>query len=184
MLFLVIKSKISRMKNILITIVLLAGFTGVSTSQMQYSGKIETGFMKYRHETVAVEPGPGWRGYYLNEEQNGIDITVINGLTWANRTFFAGAALGYLNFQGINGLSVLSDFEYLPLKKKLTPFINMKLGYSHIWNQYAGGRGTVHFEPGLGVNYTPHEKFGIYLSSGMLFTQQSLLIPLTVGIRY
>lgn len=140
--------------------------------------------MQYMYRTISVDPGPNWKGYNLNEKQNGINLTVINGLSFVNKKLFAGIGLGYLNFEGINGISVFTDFEYLPLKTKLTPLVNLKLGYNHIWNQYEGGTGTMHTELGVGLNYKLKEKFGLYLKSGMLFTQQSFMIPVTLGFRY
>ena len=140
--------------------------------------------MQYMNRTISVDPGPNWKGYNLNEKQNGINLTVINGLSFVNKKLFAGIGLGYLNFEGINGISVFTDFEYLPLKTKLTPLVNLKLGYNHIWNQYKGGTGTMHTELSVGLNYKLTEKFGLYLKSGMLFTQQSFMIPVTLGFRY
>lgn len=140
--------------------------------------------MQYMYRTISVDPGPNWKGYNLNEKQNGINLTVINGLSFVNKKLFAGIGLGYLNFEGINGISVFTDFEYLPLKTKLTPLVNLKLGYNHIWNQYEGGTGKMHTELGVGLNYKLKEKFGLYLKSGMLFTQQSFMIPVTLGFRY
>ncbi len=92
--------------------------------------------------------------------------------------------MGYLNFEGINGLSIFSDIEYLPLNTKLTPLINLKIGYTHIWNQYEKGTGTAMGEFGLGLNYRLSRKVSIFIKSGFLMTQQSLLIPIKLGFRY
>lgn len=172
------------MRHLLTSTILLFALCNTANSQTNYSGKIETGYMQYMYRTISVDPGPNWKGYNLNEKQNGINLTVINGLSFVNKKLFAGIGLGYLNFEGINGISVFTDFEYLPLKTKLTPLVNLKLGYNHIWNQYEGGTGTMHTELGVGLNYKLKEKFGLYLKSGMLFTQQSFMIPVTLGFRY
>lgn len=172
------------MRHLLTSTILLFALCNTANSQTNYSGKIETGCMQYMYRTISVDPGPNWKGYNLNEKQNGINLTVINGLSFVNKKLFAGIGLGYLNFEGINGISVFTDFEYLPLKTKLTPLVNLKLGYNHIWNQYEGGTGTMHTELGVGLNYKLKEKFGLYLKSGMLFTQQSFMIPVTLGFRY
>lgn len=170
------------MRYLLTTTLLLLALSLLAQGQINYAGKFEAGYMKFRHNTVQVDPGPDWKGNYLND--NGIDINFISGLTFVNKKLFAGLGLGYLNFAGTNGVSVFADLEYLPLKTKLTPLLNMKLGYNHIWNQYDGGTGTMHTEIGIGLNYKLTEKFGLYLKSGMLYTQQSFLIPITIGFRY
>ncbi len=151
-------------------------------SQSNYSIKAETGFLKYQNNTIQVDPGPNWKGYNLYEE-NGIDFNVVNGIEFKNK-LFAGIGIGYLNFEGINGFSVFTDFEYLPLKTRLTPLINLKIGYSHIWNQYENGTGTGLGEFCVGLNYRLTEKLGIYAKSGFTMTQQSLLIPIRLGIRF
>lgn len=151
-------------------------------AQSAYALKIEVGYLKYQYNTIQVEPGPGWKGYNL-EDVNGIDINVINGISIKEK-LFAGVGLGYLNFQGIHGFSVYSDFEYLPLNTKLNLLINLKIGYSHVWNQYENGTGTALVEPGLGLNYTLSPNLGIYIKTGFLITQQSLIWPIRLGFRF
>lgn len=169
-------------KIILITIILIAfGLKGYS--QINYFGKIETGYLRFQYTTVRVDPGPNWKGYNLNKEQNGIDLNLINGVSFKNK-FFTGLGVGYLNFEGINGFSIFTDFEYLPLKTKLRPLINLKIGYNHIWNQYENGTGSAVFELGGGINYAITDKLDIYMQSGLLMTQQAFLIPIRIGLRF
>ena len=151
-------------------------------SQISYSVKAETGFLKYQNNTIQVDPGPNWKGYNLYE-QNGIDFNIVNGIDFKNK-LFAGIGIGYFNFEGIDGFSAFTDFEYLPLKTKLTPLVNLKIGYSHIWNQYENGTGTGLVELSTGLNYRMTEKIDIYAKSGFTITQQSLLIPIRLGIRF
>ncbi len=170
------------MKHLLITSILLITLSHLAFPQIDYQGKTETGYMRFQHHTIQVDPGPGWKGYNLKE--NGIDINLVNGLTLFKKKLFAGIGLGYLNFAGIHGASVFADIEYLPLKTRITPLLNLKIGHVHIWNQYEGGTGTMLGEIALGINYKLTEKFGLYLKSGILLTQQSFLIPTTIGFRF
>jgi hypothetical protein len=151
-------------------------------SQVNYSIKAEAGFLKFQYNTVQIDPGPNWKGYNL-DEHNGADFNIVNGLNY-NDKVFTGVGIGYLNFEGINGVSVFSDFEYLPLMTKLSPLVNLKVGYSHIWNQYENGTGTGFGELGLGLNYRVNEKIDVYIKSGFLMTQQSLIIPIRLGFRF
>ena len=151
-------------------------------SQISYSIKTETGFLMYQNNTIQVDPGPNWKGYNLYE-QNGIDFNIVNGIAFENK-LFVGIGIGYLNFEGINGFYAFTDFEYLPLKTKLTPLVNLKIGYSHIWNQYENGTGTGLVELSTGLNYRLTEKIDIYAKSGFTITQQSLLIPIRLGIKF
>ena len=170
------------MKRLIPIIIILTIFGLKAYSQIEYSRKIETGYLGFQYTMVQVEAGPNWKGYNLNKEQNGIDVNLINGIQFKNK-LFAGIGLGYVNFDGINGISVFSDFEYLPLKTKLTPLINLKIGYNHIWNQYKNGTGTALIELGGGLNYRFSEKFGVYLQSGFMITQQTFFIPIKLGLR-
>jgi hypothetical protein len=72
----------------------------------------------------------------------------------------------------------------VPLKSKLSPLFNLKIGYSHLWNQYENGTGSALVEFGIGVNYRPKEKLNVFLKSGFLITQQSLLLPIRLGLRF
>lgn len=157
-----------------------------SYSQVRYGGKAETGFLKYRYQLVQydIDPESEWEGYYLDKEQDGIDINLTNGISLFEKRFFAGIGIGYQNFEGINGITVFGDIEYLLLKSRVTPLLNIKIGYDHIWNQYEGGTGTTIVEFAAGVNYKITEKLSFYLKSGILFTQQSSLIPIRIGMGF
>ncbi|KEO75188.1 hypothetical protein [Anditalea andensis] len=150
-------------------------------SQTSYSFKIETGFLNSRYHYVDIDPGPNWQGYYLNGE-NGIDLNIINGINYKDK-FLVGLGLGYLNFEGINGISVFSDFEYLPIKTRIGPLIYMKAGYSHLWNQYENGTGDGLVEIGAGLNFRLSSDIHIYIKSGFMMTQQSTIIPFRLGFK-
>ena len=171
------------MKRIIPITIILIAFGLKAYSQINYFGKAETGYLRFQYTTIQVDPGPNWIGYNLDNEQNGIDINLINGVSFKDK-FFTGFGIGYLNFEGINGFSIFTDFEYLPLKTRLTPLINLKIGYNHIWNQYQNGTGSVLGELGVGLNYKLIEKYDVYLQSGFLMTQQSFLIPIRIGLRF
>lgn len=162
---------------------LIMVLSNIACSQIKYQGKIETGYLNFQRRMIRVDPGPGWKGYNLNKDQNGVDISLINGIALKEK-IFVGIGLGYLNFEGINGVSIFGDFDYLPLKKKISPILNLKIGYSRINNQYENGTGTVLAEFGGGVNYKLKQRLSIYLKSGVLFTQQSSFIPLRCGVKF
>ncbi len=170
-------------KNI-ITALLVLTVVSTSRGRISYAGRIEVGRQQYAFRTVRVDPGPNWKGYVLDNKQNGFSIASSNGLSFVNKKLYAGIGLEYFNFEGIDGVSVFGDFEYLPLKAKVSPFFNLRVGYNHLWNQYEGGNGTIHTEFLLGLNYSINEKYGLYTKSGMLLMQQSLLIPITLGFRF
>jgi hypothetical protein len=151
-------------------------------SQIDYSIKSETSFIKFLYNPITVDAGPDWKGYYL-ENDNGVDLTISNGLLFKKRTY-AGIGVSYLNFEGINGLAVYSDFDFISRKRKAAPLGYIKIGYSHLWNQYENGTGTSLVEFGYGYHYHVTDNFTIYLKTGVLLTQQSFLIPIRLGVRF
>jgi hypothetical protein len=161
-----------------VSILLLFVFKG--HAQVSYAVKAEAGFLKYQNNTIQVDPGPNWKGYYLYD-QNGVGINFVQGLDYKDK-LFAGIGAGYLNFEGVNGASVFSDFEYLPFKTRLTPLINLRIGYSHVWNQYENGSGTAMGEICMGLNVRLNQKIDMYCKSGILVTQQALFMPFRFGI--
>ena len=58
-------------------------FVNQGYSQINYSIKAETGFLIYQYNTIDVDPGPNWKGYYLDEE-NGIDFNIVNVVDFNN----------------------------------------------------------------------------------------------------
>ncbi len=171
----------NRIAIIFVVIFTMIGIGVKAQRRINYSVKAEIGHLKFQNLTIDIDPGPNWKGYHLSGK-NGFDINIVNGISY--KKIFVGIGLGYLNFEGTNGLSIFSDIEYLPLNTKLTPLINLKIGYSHIWNQYEKGRGTAMGEFGLGLNYRLSGKVSIFIKSGFLKTQQSLLIPIKLGFRF
>lgn len=172
------------MRHFFLTLILLLVSTLFTEAQISHSERIETGYQHYLFRALKVDPGPDWKGYNLDEKQNGYNYTTSYGLSFAERKLYTGIGIGYLNFEGIDGISIFGDFDYLPLKNRLTPLFNLRLGYNHIWNQYEGGTGTMHTEFGLGLYYKIKGIFGIYIKSGLLIMQQSFLVPITLGVSF
>ena len=101
-------------------------------SQIEFKTRIEAGYLQFNGHFIGVDPDVDWKGMN-NDDQNGIETSVLFGAQFKKRRR-AAIGIGYLNFEGINGVSVFGDFQFLLLKTKLSPFINFKAGYNHIWN--------------------------------------------------
>jgi hypothetical protein len=150
--------------------------------QIKYNLRTEIGTLRFQNTTIDVDPGPNWRGYSLNENQNGLSFDIINGISFKDK-LQVGIGVGYLNFEGINGYSVFGDLQYLPLNSRLTPLVNLKIGSSHIWNQYENGQRSLMFDFSAGLSYKVKDNFSIYLTGGLLLTQQAFLIPIRLGVK-
>lgn len=153
-------------------------------SQNLYSGKIESGYSFYFGTSIKVDAEPNWKGYKLNNSQNGFDFNFINGVKLNEDKLFIGLGVGYLNFEGIKGYSIFTDFDLLLSKTKSKPLINLKIGYDHIYNQYDGGTGAGLTELNFGVQHQLNKKLDFYIKAGFLYTQQAILFPFHLGIKY
>lgn len=169
-------------KSLAVLIMIFAIAIAPVRAQVKYMGKIEAGYAKYLKQELRVEPGPGWQGYNLKGEPNGVDVNVINGISFARVS--TGIGIGYLNYEGTHGATTFGEVEYLPLRSKLSPIAAIRLGYTHVWNQYENGKTTGMLEFNGGLNYNISQNVALYAKGGILFTQQSSFFPVRVGIRF
>lgn len=153
----------------------------VCCAQLNYSSKLELGYLPYLTQTIRVEPGPTWKGYELDNKQNGLQISSINGINVKGRLFVA-VGVGYLNYEGINGYSFFGDIEFLTSKKRLSPLLNFRAGHSKLNNQYENGSksGTIEFAAGL--NYKATKRFNIYAKAGFMFAHGASFAPIRIGL--
>jgi len=170
------------MTKIFLIIIILITQTACGLAQAKYALRVDLGGLIFQNNTVDVDPGPGWKGDNLNEQQNGLFLECINGIS-IKQKLNLGVGVGWLNFEGIQGYSLYGDFQYLPLRSKLTPLIGAKFGTTHIWNQYQDGQSTALVDFSAGISYKLNKKIGISLSSGVTFTQHALLLPLRLGLQ-
>ncbi|RYZ55701.1 MAG: hypothetical protein EOP49_02275 [Sphingobacteriales bacterium] len=137
--------------------------------------------MKFQSRLVKVDPGPDWKGYNLNDQQHGRDISLILGIRLHPKLFLRAGA-GYLNYEGVSGFSVFGELEYRLLKGRLSPTFTLRPGYDRIFNQYAGGTAGLLFSPMAGLDFRINKSWGCYLKTGIQLSQQSLLFPVRLGI--
>ena len=169
------------MKKQLLNLLFTMCLSQVCFSQINLKSKFEIAVHTFIHHSVMVEANAGWKGY--NIEQNGIELNYTKSVV-LNNQHTIGLGLALLNYGGYKGLNIFSDFEYYPQKRRVNTLANFKIGYNHIWNQYDGGKGTLLGEFLTGLNYIHNDKYSSYIKSGLLFTQQSLFIPIRIGFTF
>lgn len=152
-------------------------------SQIEYYGKAESGYSVNLATIVQVDPGPNWKGYYLNGQQNGLELNLVNGIKVSN-VFGMGGGIGYLNYQGIDGVSIFGIIDFLQKRKRLSAIGNLRIGYNHIWNQYENGSGGGFLELGAGCSYPISDKLSVYLQSGISVRLQAAFFPLKIGVQF
>lgn len=152
-------------------------------AQIRYSGRLEAGYLPYLARTLTVDPGPNWKGYPLKSNQNGIELSAINGVRFKEKLFI-GAGVGYLNYQGLSGYSIFGNVEYLVTRKKLSPLLNFRAGSSKIYNQYENGSTTGTLAFNFGLNYKATKKINLNLQGGIAFAFGASFTPIRFGIGF
>ena len=171
------------MKKIFVFSFLLYAQHTFAQRAVRYSGTVEAGTLRFQNRTVTVDPGPNWKGYNLDQRQNGTTLSLINGIVYQNR-FFCGLGLGWLNFDGINGVSAFGDFSWLITQTRFAPVVGAKVGYMHLYNQYEGGTGSPLIELDGGLAYRFTKRSAVEVRAGITFTQQAAFIPLRLRLRF
>lgn len=170
----------SKIPKALLCFFLLICLSNSTWSQVRYSIKTEVSYYSHIDHLVDIDPGANWEGYKSNGD--GMEFSIINGLT-LNKWYF-GLGLGYLNIDGYDGLSVYSDINFRVLDYKLSPILGVKVGRSHLWNQYESGTGAAMAEFNIGFSYQLLDVVTIYIQSGITINQESSFSPFTAGISF
>jgi len=168
--------------NILIIIILLQFSNGLN-AQNSSCKAIELSYLSYQFALIQYDVDEDWLGYNLPNNENGINFNFSYGKIMKEKLLFS-LGLGYLNFESIHGLEIFSNLRYLVLKRKLSPLINWRVGYNHIWNQYENGKGTAFTDFGAGFNLKFNQKLSISIQTGFLFSQQVLFVPARIGVNF
>lgn len=151
-------------------------------AQSKYLGDFHMGRLLFIGNTIKVDPGPNWMGYYLNNASAYI-LNTSHGLLWKG-VFFTGVGVEYQQFHGKYGFSGFAKLSTQVYNKKISINGSLKIGYSHLWNQYPNGTGTMYLAPELGVVWEVPERIAFELTTGPTWMQQSLLWSLGLGFRF
>jgi hypothetical protein len=154
----------------------------IGFGQLKYVGRLESGFLKYGFNTVFIKPGQGWKGYDLNENQNGIDFNFINSIRLDKKKSL-GIGLAYCNFEGYPANAIFLDFQNSS-KKNNGSIFNFKVGQNHLYNQYSGGQKSILVEFGFGKKYIIPIKSALKWQIGMVFMHKALIFPIRIGVNF
>ena len=172
------------MKKMLLICGLIYSFINThAQSQIKYTAKIEAGYQFFLSRPVKYDIGEGWFGYQLGEKPNGIDLSLINGISFKNNLRL-GLGVSYLNYERINGYAVFGDLEYATTKAKISPLFNLKIGRSHINNQYINGSTETVIDISGGVEHKVGKKLCLQYKAGFRFVHQSIFLPVRIGARF
>ncbi|QNN43677.1 hypothetical protein [Pedobacter roseus] len=170
-------------KTLLCCALIYASINTYAQSQIKYTAKIEAGYQFFLSRPIKYDVGEGWLGYQLNGKPNGIDLSFINGVSFRDNLRL-GLGVSYLNYEHINGYSVFGDLEYITTKAKISPLFNLKIGRSHINNQYTNGSTATVVDFSGGVEHKIGAKLSLQYKAGFRFVHQSIFLPIRIGLRF
>lgn len=169
-------------------VLILSGILSVfqpAMAQIQFYKKVELGYLNYRYQTVKYDiDDPNWKGPALNDEQNALGLLGVYGLRFFNDKINTGLGVGYLNFEGTNGATTFGEITFKPLKENFGPFINIRVGYSHIWNQYDNGSNSMLSAFEGGFYYNISDQKSIMFKTGIQFIHEALFLPFSLGFVF
>jgi hypothetical protein len=172
------------MKKILLCSVLVyASINAYAQSQIKYTAKVEAGYQFFLSRPVKYDVGEGWLGYQLGGKPNGVDLSLINGISFKNNLRL-GLGVSYLNYERLNGYAVFGDLEYVTARAKISPLFNLKIGRSHVNNQYINGSTETFVDISGGIEHKVWGKLSLQYKAGFRFVHQSMFLPVRIGARF
>jgi len=170
-------------KTLIICGLIYSFFNTQAQSQVKYTAKLETGYQIFLSRPVKYDVGEGWLGYQLGGNPNGVDLSLVNGISFKNNIRL-GLGVSYLNYDRINGYAVFGDLEYVTTNAKISPLFNLKIGGSHINNQYPGGSTDTFVDLSGGVEHKIGKKLCLQYKVGFRVAHQSIFLPVRIGARF
>ena len=164
-------------------------------NEVEYMFKFEAGYMPF----VANLGHEGDYGYYINDLRHIVNANIINGVN-IKQDFFVGLGLGYgytavpNNFgDGWHTALAFVDFDYRPLDVEFSPMVGAKAGASYMMADTPYGNTlTPYCEINTGLNWFFRYEYrnmernylSTYIEIAVAYTQQSIFIPVRLGIRF
>jgi hypothetical protein len=170
-------------KTLLISVLICSFINAPAQSQIKYIGKVEVGYHIFLSRPVKYDVGEGWLGYQLGGKPNGVDLSLVNGVSFKNNLRL-GLGVSYLNYEGINGYSIFGDLEYAATGGKMYPVFNFKSGRSHINNQYQNGATETFIDLSGGIEHKVGKKLCLQYKAGFRVVHQSIFLPIRIGARF
>ncbi|MDQ1090033.1 hypothetical protein [Siphonobacter sp. SORGH_AS_1065] len=156
----------------------------LAQQSLKFESTLAVEYFSHLTTMLQVDPGPGWKGYYLPEDSQGFKITSMNGIV-KNQSLHIGLGLSYARLAQVDGALAFVDMRFDFSKKRLAPYFYLNPGYSHFWNQYEGGTGSFNWENGLGARYRIRGKSSVLASVGLAIMQQgSMFLTTKVGYTF
>lgn len=186
----------------ILAIALLLTFASTAMAQfrqdrhnVEYMFKWEAGYAPF----VSNLGQPGPYGYYIEDLRHTAGLNLINGVC-IKQEFFLGLGLGYdYMFRpadlagGWHSALGFLDFDYRPFDRAWCPMGYARAGAHYMMGDTPYGNTlTPYFEIGMGVNWHYNYVLSNYernyrsliLEVGVAYTQQTVYVPLRIGMRF
>lgn len=186
-------------KNITLFFLMLAAISAKAQfsqdgSKVDYMFKAELGYMPY----VANLGPESENGYYIGDMRHLSNANIINGIN-IDQDFFLGLGLGYGYVAKPNDMAsgwhsalAFVDFDFRPLDVEWAPMVGARVGAHYMMaDSPFGNTITPYAEVTTGMNWFFRYEYrnmernflSLYLELSLAYTQQTIFIPIRLGIR-
>ena len=164
-------------------------------SNYEYMFKAEAGYMPF----VSNIGKAGDNGYYIDDQRHVANINVINGVNLYQEFFVGlGVGAGYVAqpkdlANGWLSALVFIDMDYRPLDVEFSPMVGARLGASYLMADTPYGNTLQPYAELLtGLNWFYRYRYrnmernyrSVFVELGVAYTQQTIFLPVRVGIRF
>jgi hypothetical protein len=173
------------MKKLLPLLILqLSAMAAFAKLPVKFESSLGIGTYSYIHAAGRADAGPDWQGYPLARGGSALQVFANNGIV-AFKRLHANIGLGYGNYNGTSGGLAMGNLAVdILTKPRLTPFAYAGVGYSHVWNQYAGGSGSDVWELGLGARCKIPGDHSVFLSAGSQVQHYNFYLGVKAGFTF
>ena len=161
----------------------------------EYMFKADVGYMPY----ISNLGHAGDYGYYISDLRHITNVNVINGVN-LRQDFFVGLGFGYGYVSTPSNMSdgwhsamAFLDLDYRPIDVEWAPMVGARLGAHYMMsNTPYENTLTPYVEISAGVNwffnyvYRNMERnyMSVYLELAAAYTQQTVFLPIRLGVRF
>lgn len=191
--------KMKRISALFVLMATLLSFTARAQyrqdhASVEYMFKADLGYMPF----IANLGDKGANGYYIDDLRHIANANIINGIN-IRQDFFLGLGLGYgyvarpSNIgDGWHSAMAYANFDYRPIDAEWAPMVGLKLGAHYMMaDSPYGNTLTPYIEVSCGINWffryfvrnMERNYKSLYFEMAFTYTQQTLFIPLRIGIR-
>jgi len=121
----------------------------------------------------------------LQFSEDGQNINLVFGWDFDEKKVI-GVGAGYLSLDDSEGINVFSEVNFYVSNGYVNPYLGAKIGYAIVWPPNIDGEGSIlaEFLTGIKIRLGLYSYPSLYVQSGLLYTENTLYLPLRLGFSF